>query len=994
MRHAILPLLFSLALLVSSPWAHTQSPDDDLAREAAAALSAFGYDVDLSRVTVERASRKQINEDLRASAWERLPLPKLESLLAWLHGMGFWGIGTFEDLSEQLAKTDTLAGAYYVPTREALVLLDSPDIPMAGPDGTRYVLAHELVHAWRDQESDLKGLFTDDTRTSEEANVWACLVEGEAQFAMLALHRQDEGLGIEGLSPKDFEGIAARLFGSERLTFPYDLGGQLAWLRWQQGGWGAVHELWDERPSSTEQIMHIEKLGQDLPQDVQLPAWPAHLPPAELLASDCLGEMEIYLWMRMLALAPDEARIAAGGWDGDRLQHYRTESGESAMIWRTVWDRDVDALQFYETLALAGDGEWRIDGRVVDWVRTVDGALAGELMKSLAGSPQALEAGAGDAASTAALEAAWSKELGLVPFISDGRWVRPVGGFSLPVPEGWYQDGSDPRAVLLSEDGWSDGAWIFVTLVPNGGEMTIEDLQDELRVPIEGEGVTPEALGLHEIEGRAVIRWSQVRGDSDSEDPVWSAALVSGDVSVFITATCDSKHQTEFSETITGILDGLSFDLEGLARPHETSDNDEQPSPAPSQYFTLHVVDQWNGEPCADQDVWIVAAEAMRARDGVPVGKDPEWRRGRRFRTNARGEVRVPFRSSVQEIYARDGESRSIAQVRALPSGDETLRMKIDGPHVTRTLVVKVVDQEGNPRSDVPVGILRRGPSSASMREEKTTRSRSGEATWKDVFRKLGSYGRDREFYVTFAFPVSDPPLVRIRPGDSLQEPVTLVLPPTGSLRIHIDPDPVMRDGSVGSKLAPSNPSAHSIGIQNSMDPDSVRFEEAQTDSGRRGSDEGVLYPFVGLGLELDISCFGLETERVLGPTVANERVEITLGSTPVEEPPEQPIPTGKPTLGGRCLDESSAPVADQWLRWTLQWGPGESNRLQGRVKTDKKGNFEIEDPSPEGVHGVSSFRLERESGGGIGGSRWRASIPVPLPGQFQLGDLKPFGSR
>ncbi|TFH66889.1 MAG: hypothetical protein E4G90_01220 [Gemmatimonadales bacterium] len=141
-------------------------------------------------------------------------------------------------------------------------------------------------------------------------------------------------------------------FLSEPLLAAYVQGGAMVHRIKAKGGWPAVEALYGDPPRSSEQVLHPEKLGKDLPVDVRFPSLPMRLPTGwTLKEEDVLGEIGIRVLLENWRDPewPDVAGVhqAAAGWGGDRYGYFTGPGGKGeVLIWRTVWDTAEDAQEF------------------------------------------------------------------------------------------------------------------------------------------------------------------------------------------------------------------------------------------------------------------------------------------------------------------------------------------------------------------------------------------------------------------------------------------------------------------------------------------------------------------------------------------------------------------------------------------------------------------------------------------------------------------------
>jgi len=116
-----------------------------------------------------------------------------------------------------------------------------------------------------------------------------------------------------------------------------------------------LDDLYDDLPRSTEQILHPEKFraGEE-PVTVELPAtlasglgtgWTE-------AAQDTFGEFQLGVWLRESGITASDASAAAAGWGGDRLAVLDGPDEAWAVVMRSTWDTEDDALAFRQA---AGD---------------------------------------------------------------------------------------------------------------------------------------------------------------------------------------------------------------------------------------------------------------------------------------------------------------------------------------------------------------------------------------------------------------------------------------------------------------------------------------------------------------------------------------------------------------------------------------------------------------------------------------------------------------
>jgi len=224
------------------------------------------------------------------------------------------------------------------------------------------VIAHELVHGLQDQHFDLWGLSRREFGNGDVATAVQCLVEGDASYAMLyrvlpmgadpdkieldKLAKMMNSAGAVSSTPGGQLGDAPRIL-REPLIFPYIDGMIFAQaIKVRGGGWHAVDAAYAQPPMSTEQILHPERYGPDGDWPMHLPAdasgW---VPGYQEIGQDTMGELGVRILLREHGGAVD-VDATADGWDGDRLWTLEHDSGAVALVWRTTWDSEQDAIEF------------------------------------------------------------------------------------------------------------------------------------------------------------------------------------------------------------------------------------------------------------------------------------------------------------------------------------------------------------------------------------------------------------------------------------------------------------------------------------------------------------------------------------------------------------------------------------------------------------------------------------------------------------------------
>ena len=212
----------------------------------------------------------------------------------------------------------------------------------------QFILAHELTHAIDDQHFDLDRL-DELSMTCDDERVLAGLgvVEGSANhFATQVVQRfpiQEIG-EIPGGPAADVPPMITQLQG-----YPYTSGQAFVDHLADAGGLAAVNAALRHFPTTTEQILHPDKLGEDEPTAVDVPDFaPTFGEGWRDLDVMLVGE----LWLRVLLdlrIATSDAATAAAGWDGGIYRAW-TDGEDVAVILATTWDSALEAAEFREAV--------------------------------------------------------------------------------------------------------------------------------------------------------------------------------------------------------------------------------------------------------------------------------------------------------------------------------------------------------------------------------------------------------------------------------------------------------------------------------------------------------------------------------------------------------------------------------------------------------------------------------------------------------------------
>lgn len=246
--------------------------------------------------------------------------------------------------------TEQIIG-FYDPDTEVLYVVES------APEQLRQTtIEHELIHALQDQYVSLDSL-QQLRGDNDRATAVHAVIEGQATYEQL---QANLGLGdIAERLPGGWDRVrteirrgstnmprfsAAPLVIQETLLFPYLSGAEF--VRRVKRGTDSTAMPLRRFPASTEQVLHPEAYdAQDAPTSITLP------PPSLGTAAydNNLGEFETRLALFEWGGDLNAAVRAAAGWDGDRYVVLDVDGGRG-LAWVTVWDTEVDAIEFFDVV--------------------------------------------------------------------------------------------------------------------------------------------------------------------------------------------------------------------------------------------------------------------------------------------------------------------------------------------------------------------------------------------------------------------------------------------------------------------------------------------------------------------------------------------------------------------------------------------------------------------------------------------------------------------
>lgn len=247
----------------------------------------------------------------------------------------------------------------YDPERKTLLIGD-----FVGTTELGRVIGHEGAHGLQDMHFDLGALAKPTKGRSDFDTAKTFLIEGDAEAAYLAWLSGASGLASIGddllaMQADMVLGIDETMIPHATLTrklqMPYTEGTAAMVRLAREQGFAAIDALYADLPSSSEQLLHPDKLAKrEAPLAITIDAAPLLALAADHreVWQDELGEAGL-LAMLAEVESPGRAREAAAGWGGDRfvvLDRQTEPAAAPLLVGVIAWDSEADAKQFEPAL--------------------------------------------------------------------------------------------------------------------------------------------------------------------------------------------------------------------------------------------------------------------------------------------------------------------------------------------------------------------------------------------------------------------------------------------------------------------------------------------------------------------------------------------------------------------------------------------------------------------------------------------------------------------
>lgn len=244
------------------------------------------------------------------------------------------------------------AGATYSPLDKQVLIVDK------FKDDS--LLTHEFTHALQDQHFDLMKLLIVRPYNFDRTESLFAVIEGDA---MNVQRRSEQGEAYGRRPLEDIMKQERARFGdyrkevgaffppllTETFIFRYREGARFVEAVRRSRGERGVDALFQHPPLSTEQILHPEKYeAGEAPREVQLNEEAFAASGWQNVTSTPFGEVGVR-GLLMAGVSERDATRAAAGWGGDRAFLFERASHAPLFVWKTVWDRPIDAEEFFNS---------------------------------------------------------------------------------------------------------------------------------------------------------------------------------------------------------------------------------------------------------------------------------------------------------------------------------------------------------------------------------------------------------------------------------------------------------------------------------------------------------------------------------------------------------------------------------------------------------------------------------------------------------------------
>jgi len=369
-------------------------------------------------------------------------------------------------------------------------------------------------------------------------------------------------------------------------------------------------------------------------------------------------------------------------------------------------------------------------------------------------------------------------------------------------------------------------------------------------------------------------------------------------------------------------------------------------------------------------DSWQLEYEQLqRELRNDPSGEELLQRSGNERASGADGTLRVPRPAAELLLSAR--LDSAFAWKRTGASSEEPCLLELAEQN---ELALHVVDENGVPQAGVPVA-LQHGAGDEREFAWRASTSADGEARC-SIYRHAAERASSGRFSACLALPLAAVVAHELERGAPPAEPVRLVLPPTGSLRVRLveeNGEPSTESGTLELNVRYGDRAGGASDVRR-FDLHTYAYDYENGE---------VVIPFLGLGLELELRDLSPgqrngPVERVSGPRRAGEEAKAELKRNP----------HARKLRGRALLGESGAPLANARLRAVFATGQRALGTVQP-IRTDAQGAFELPLRGSWAPSDPRELRLSLPHGPGpLLSASTDVSFAVPLAGA-DLGELR-----
>ncbi len=387
--------------------------------------------------------------------------------------------------------------------------------------------------------------------------------------------------------------------------------------------------------------------------------------------------------------------------------------------------------------------------------------------------------------------------------------------------------------------------------------------------------------------------------------------------------------------------------------------------------IAVQVVSQAGGRPAADVEILFLdrlqvpeASWREAWYGGGDVGEFVE-QHGRAFRTDAAGMLHVP-RTTSGALLARVPRHRGSIDWIGIPREPVKLAL-LPLPD----LVVQVVDADGRFVPGVPVAICMNRPELPWNVVVRNTNNIDGSAPFMNLDQLLRNPNAVPGYAVGFAFPLRLRQLVPFQLAALPEEPIRLVMPPTGSVTVTLANERGEPIAS-GAKVSLGRTTVGDGGRETFRSEAAIRLTQGRA-----------FFPFVGTGTRLTVRVDGVAEMRPMevqrdGPVRSGEALTIDL--TWAEQ---------YPVVVGRAVLPDGTAIASRNGRFMV-----DENMIKkggAALVTDRVGQFRVvvREPWTDGMIRTGEFFLYPNVNARMPSLDAELDLTFTLqPGENDVGDI------